>query len=207
MSRGSVDHDPRGPLTRIRPATPRDVPALVRMSRRFARESSYAKYLVDSPEHVTRLVELVLEVGLAFVAERRPRGCSGYAEMEPGVCACGLWLEAHAVIGMIGALVMPHAADGRIFADEVAWWVEPEDRGGTLGPRLLVALLEACSSKSVSMVKMVAPKGSDVGRFLERAGFEEVESTYLRVLTDGVGLKRIGEQRTNDAPRHGSGAD
>lgn len=84
--------------------------------------------------------------------------------------------------GMIACVVAPQLIDGTIYADEVVWWVDPDARGMRAGPALLKAAEEWARGKNCSMLKMVAPVPSTVGRFYERLGYVAVETAHVKVL-------------------------
>lgn len=143
---------------RIREATTLDHSALVGMALRFLKTVSTYEFLVPSREHVGRLVDVVLEAGVILIADV-PDG----------------------VVGAIALIAQPHPIDGSPFADEVAWWVEPEHRGALrAGPLLLGAAEDWAQAEGCIMVKMVAPLPSTVGRFLERRGYRPIEVAYVK---------------------------
>lgn len=148
---------------RIREATTLDHHALVGMALRFLKTVSTYDFLVPSREHIGRVVDVVLDSGVILVAE-----------------------VPDAVVGAIALIAVPHPVDGTLFADEVAWWVEPEHRGGLrAGPYLLGAAEDWAQRNGCNMVKMVAPLPSSVGRFLEKRGYRAIEVAYVKHL--GVG--------------------
>lgn len=172
---------------RIRPATDADVSTLVVMSSRFLELTAYGKLFPPHPGHLEMLARLVLEHGTALVAEIHPPGCPAF---DPIPCECVEGLKcrhclappsAHKVVGMLALVIVPHPLTGETYVEEVVWWVEPEHRKGIVGPKLLEAAEAWVSTKSVSMVKMVAPAGSEVGTFLERRGYAPVETSFVRL--------------------------
>jgi N-acetylglutamate synthase-like GNAT family acetyltransferase len=100
----------------IRDASPHDIPALLDMLRIYRSHTPLA-FLVeaDDAEYVTRLLtELMAGKGLVLVAEN------------------------DAVVGMLIAMISPSAwSPKHLLMTEMAYWVEPESRGGTAGYRLL----------------------------------------------------------------------
>lgn len=90
--------------------------------------------------------------------------------------------EGH-TFGMLAAFVSPNPLNQRPYCDEIVWWVDPTGRGRQrAGPALLRAGEDWARARNCYMVKMVAPKGSTVGTFYERLGYEEVETAYAKVL-------------------------
>ena len=100
----------------IRDASPFDIPDLLDMLRNYRSHTPLA-FLVeaDDAEYVTRLLtELMAGKGLVLVAEN------------------------DAVVGMLIAMISPSAwSPKHLLMTEMAYWVEPESRGGTAGYRLL----------------------------------------------------------------------
>ncbi len=174
---------------RIRSASEKDIDTLVVMSARFLELTPYGQLFPAIPGHLEMLARLTLEHGTALLAELHPPGCPGF---EPEVCECPEGLKcrlclqppsAHKVVGMLALVIVPHPLTGASYCEEVVWWVEPEHRGGIVGPKLLEAAETWVSTKSVTMVKMVAPAGSPVGAFLERRGYAQVETAFIKLLS------------------------
>jgi len=175
---------------RIRPATIADVDTLVVMSARFLELTPYGALFPPMPGHLEMLARLVLEHGTALLAELHPVDCEGFVPHPCEACPeglkcarCGGPASEHRVVGMLGLVVVPHPLTGAMYVEEVVWWVQPEARGGLVGPKLLQAAEEWVSTKNVTMVKMVAPAGSDVGTFLERRGYSAVETAFIKVMS------------------------
>jgi len=149
----------------IRQATTADSYEIVRMTTRFLLSTEYgAMFSADvTPETIGNLIATVLKHGTIFLAELWPEG-GGEKQ----------------VIGMLAIVVIPHPLTGRTFADEIAWWVDPEHRNGLTGPYLLRSAEDWARQNGANMVKMVAPAGSTVGAFYERRGYRAVETAYLK---------------------------
>lgn len=143
----------------IREARTEDRPRLVEMSQHFLDSTPYGKLLRPAPGCIEQVVDLVFEHGKSWVAE-----------------------VDGALVGMLGVLVLPHPVTGEDYVDEVAWWVEPAHRMGTVGPRLLRQMEGWAVLQGLHMVKMVAPQDTDVGAFYERSGYLALETTYVKVL-------------------------
>lgn len=146
----------------IRLATLDDVPEAVRMAAARLAESPFGMLFPPSRPQLERTVSLTLERGVGWLVEHR-----------------GL------AVGMLGAVAGIHPATGQLYAEEVAWYVEPGYRQYQLGPRLLERLLDWCRTKNVTMLKMSSPVGSDIGTYLERQGFTAVEVAYVLVMAPG----------------------
>lgn len=146
-----------------RHAAASDKSALVALGLRFLATVDTYKFLTPSREALERAVDLSLDYGVVIVAELETR-----------------------IVGMIGLLALPHPLTGEGYADEVAWWVDPEHRGALrAGPLLLGLAEEWAQGEGLSMVKMVAPLPSRVGRFLERRGYWPIETAYVKRLEGG----------------------
>lgn len=142
------------------------------MATRFLLESRYGAMFDNkaTPVSIGELVVNVMSLGVILVAEVEPGGPRWTQGADP----------SPAIVGMIAIVVLPHPLSGVNYAEEVAWWVEPEYRDGTLGPRMLRSAEEWATRNRANVVKMVAPAGSDVGRFLEKVGYQAVETAYIK---------------------------
>jgi hypothetical protein len=90
------------------------------------------------------------------------------------------------VIGMLALIAYEHPLTGRRVGEELAWWVEPEHRGGTAAGRLERHMLRWSVQNQLHMVKMVAPSGSSVGDFYDKRGYQALETHWIKVLADGT---------------------
>jgi GNAT superfamily N-acetyltransferase len=84
--------------------------------------------------------------------------------------------------GGIAVVELPNLITGDLYAEEVAWWVEPNRRGLRLGPQLIAVAEEWATTRGLRSIKMVAPIPSQVGRYYERRGYVALETAYLKVL-------------------------
>jgi GNAT superfamily N-acetyltransferase len=152
----------------IRCATREDLAAIVLMAAKFAAADSYRGFVSQNVEQLEQLARFLLEHGAIFVAEDT-RG--------PAI-----------VVGMIGVSVLAHPIDGAIVGSEVAWWIEPDFRGGSAGVRLLEAAEAWARAMGATRFQMVAPAlNPRVGEFYRRRGYAEVETTWQRELAgEGV---------------------
>lgn len=148
----------------IRAATPADTPALERMGLKFV--DSVAKYgtlfraTSASMQALARLFFALEDKAIILLA------VDGAGEP----------------FGMLACIVAPQLIDGTIYADEMVWWVDPASRQRRAGPALLTAAEEWARGKNCSMLKMVAPIPSTVGRFYERLGYHAIETSYAKGL-------------------------
>ena len=100
----------------IRDASPFDIPDILDMLRSY-RKMTPLPFLAeaDDAEYVTQmLTELMAGKGLVLIADK-----DGVAGLLIAVIAPSMWSPKHVVM------------------TEMAYWVEPECRGGTMGYRLL----------------------------------------------------------------------
>lgn len=166
----------------IREATVDDKFRLVEMTTRFIVSTRYHEWLGGTtPDRIGALVDRVLEHGVIFVAEtdtpcmlEKDDG-DGYVD-DNDVC-----ISCAELVGMLALIVFEHPLTGRPTAEEAAWWVEPEHRHGSVGPRLMAHMEGWCVQKRLHMVKMVAPDGSSVGDFYKKRGYQAVETHWVRV--------------------------
>lgn len=158
----------------IRPATTADTERLVEMTLRFLQTTDYGRLLRVNEPCIRKLVALVLEHGVVLVCER--------------VTLSALWAgdgpapQPPELVGMVAMTALPHLLTGEPYAEEQAWWVEPEHRGGTVGPRLLAAAEAWARENGLKMIKVVAPEGGDVGKFYTKLGYEAVETAFVKAL-------------------------
>lgn len=143
----------------IRTATQADGPRLAEMAVRFLASTRYGALASASPSGLDELIAVVLQLGVIFVAEVEGR-----------------------VAGMLAIAALTHPLTGERYADEQVWWVEPEHRHSSIGPRLLNAAEQWSIENGLAFVKMIAPAGSDVGAYYVRRGYVEVETVYQKQL-------------------------
>jgi GNAT superfamily N-acetyltransferase len=146
----------------VRAATVPDIPAIVAMGVRFLQDSRYSDQVeaeIDI-DPLVRLVEACLRLGTVLVLERNPQH----------------------LVGFLALLITPHHVTGQPTATEVAWWVNPEDRLGSEGVRLLHAAEQWARDQGATRLHMIAPAGSPVGRLYERRGYAALETAYVRTL-------------------------
>jgi hypothetical protein len=151
---------------RVREATLEDAPRIMELALCFLETTAYGAIVgKTNPARMAPLLDMCMTRGVVLLAETDPS-----PEFRPHV------------VGFLAALAMPHPVTAKLYVDEVAWFVEQECRNGLAGPKLLRALEDWATTKSISVVKMVAPAGSSVGDFLERRGYRAVETAYQRTL-------------------------
>lgn len=151
---------------RIREATEPDVLAIVAMAERFIASSVYHRWLHPAPAQLDGFIQLVLDIGVIYVAELEPS--------DPA------WTPAPPaeLVGMIAGFELPHPITGERYVDEAAWWVEPTYRNGATARKLLRRLEQWTLDIGAKYLRMVAPAGSQIGTLYERRGYVAVESAY-----------------------------
>jgi N-acetylglutamate synthase-like GNAT family acetyltransferase len=146
----------------IRKANRFDIPAVLEMLRQYRNETPL-DFLrdADDAEYITQmLTELIAGRGIVLLAEIDDKS-----------------------VGMMIAAVMPSIWSPKHFVlTEFAYWVEPENRGGTAGYRLLRAYLdEAIALKDAGRIcnafisKMVNSPDLKYSRF----GFSKLEEFWV----------------------------
>lgn len=148
-------------MVRIRSAGEADRPRVLEMARAFMTLTPYGALFTASEPHLSGLFTICMEMGVLVVAED---------EASSGL------------IGFLALAVLEHPLSGEHYVEEVAWWVEPAHRQGSVGLRLLSWAEEWTRGAGVGMIKMVAPAGSRVGATYERLGYRAVETAYLKRL-------------------------
>lgn len=143
----------------IREATREDTPRLIEMAARFLINSRYGEWLPSTPEQISGLIDTVFTLGVIYVAE------------QPGAI----------LVGMLAVVDVPQAMTGRHYAEEIAWWVEPEHRGGPIWRRLHKAAEVWARNRQLDL-KMLSPAGSGLGVYYARLGYVEVETSWIKTL-------------------------
>lgn len=147
----------------IRPATADDVERIADMAQAFYASTEYpALYGEFSRTQACGLAIVLMQRGLVLLAERD-----------------GL------VIGMVAMAIEPCIFNpDTTLANEVAFWIDPDHRGGTLAMRLHSVADDALRAMGVNVVRWArlttSPDG--VERLYARAGCTETERFYARTL-------------------------
>lgn len=151
----------------IRQATTDDEPRVLEMARKFLETSHYGRMMTAAPFHLEAYLAVAMSSGLVLVH-------------QPGTKANGLEARPDAFIAIVGP--QPHPISGESYAEELAWWVEPELRGLHVGTDLLAEAEKWGAARGICVYKMIAPAGSAIGRFYEKHGYYAVETAYLKRL-------------------------
>lgn len=144
----------------IREATEADLPELLAMGHRFISESRYREFILDNGEQLEKLAKHLLAnpQGRVLVSQKNGE-----------------------LVGMLGMIVFPHHFSGELTGGEVFWWVQPEEREGGAGLKLLRHAERLASSLGANKMQMVAPT-ERIEKLYEALGYKKVETTYQRNL-------------------------
>jgi hypothetical protein len=150
----------------IRPALSDDVPELVRMGCEFVDNSTYRMVMFSNPAQIASLMTSLIEndEGLLLVSE------TGDVE------------EPRHLSGMLGMMVYEHPLSHERVANEVFWWVNPEDRGRSDSVRLLRQGEQWAKEQLASLVYAGAPN-QKVGSVFERLGYMPLEVQYVKPIS------------------------
>ena len=155
----------------LRPATVDDRAAVVALALHFHASTPYGSLVTVDPLRIGYLFDLALADGVVFVAECAPLHDDFTDDMTRGLV----------VVAFLGLTVLELAVSGDRYAEELAWWVEPAYRTGTLGPRLLRMAEDWAVAQGCAFVKMGAPEGQPaVGRWYQRQGYQAVETAFMK---------------------------
>ncbi len=144
----------------IREADITDVQALMKLALRFHESSPYSdKVPVDEGMLRQTIGGLVQrDSGRVFVLERNDR-----------------------IVGMLGVLAFPHWLSGEIVAEELFWWVDPDERGR--GTALMERAEKWADTIGACHFQMVAPVDADkLERVYGRKGFTPLERSFIKRL-------------------------
>lgn len=176
----------------IRPATDADVPRVLEMARAFLASTVYGRLFPQAGGGLEDFVAGVMSIGVILLAVTdRPARCTGFQEGDYQFCGeemcamCGEAARFHTatVVGMIALATVPHPLTLKPYTDELAWWVDVDYRGSSIGPRLLEAAERWAVESGATMLKMVAPADAPaVGAFYVRRGYTLVETVYQKIL-------------------------
>ena len=155
----------------LRPATIADRAAVVALALHFHASTPYGSLVTIDPVRIGYLFDLALADGVVFVA-----ACESLARDANGDA-----VPSTVIVAFLGLTVLELAVSGDRYAEELAWWVEPAYRSGTLGPRLLRMAEDWAVAQGCAFVKMGAPEGQPaVGRWYQRQGYQAVETAFMK---------------------------
>lgn len=147
----------------IRKASRYDIPTIIKLLKHY-RDAAPADYLqaANDEKHIeSLLLNLIAGAGFVLLAEK-----DGQA------------------VGMVISALIPNIWNPQARqCAEVAYWVEPEHRGGFIGHRLFKAFLARCERMReageiafYSVSKMVNSPDLNYGRY----GFRKLEETWIK---------------------------
>ena len=144
----------------IRQAEVRDIEQMIVKGRKFFDESGYAKYTTYDEEAAERTFRYLIECETCLIDDE---------------CRGG-----------IGYVIFPaFMSDSMIIAQEVFWWVDEEQRGSSLGVKLLKAAEEDARLKGADVCNIITLNdlgGQQVGKLLNRMGYVPTEQYHSRKL-------------------------
>lgn len=145
----------------IRDASPFDIPDILDMLRIYRRLTPLPFLAeADDAEYVTKmLTELMAGKGLVLIADK-----DGIAGMLIAVIAPSMWSPKHLIM------------------TEMAYWVEPECRGGTMGYRLLAEYKQRGDElkKNGRITNYLISKMSNSPNLqYQKFGFEKLEEFWV----------------------------
>lgn len=146
----------------IRPMTAQDIPVLLVLGAEMHKESRYANLDFD-PEKLWQLGETMLgnpETWLALVVERDGD-----------------------IIGFCCGYVAPHFFGNDLTSGDLAIYVVPEHRGGTIGARLVKKYTAWCEAQGVREPLLGVSAGitpDRTGQLYERLGYTEKYTIYKK---------------------------
>lgn len=90
------------------------------------------------------------------------------------------------IVGFSAGIKSPLLGNGQVFSGvELAWWINPEHRKGTLGSKLfdfMENLAKDAGVKYWCMISLQSSMPEKVNTFYERKGYHLTEMTYMRCL-------------------------
>ncbi len=110
-----------------------------------------------------------------------------------------------AIVGMLAIAITANLWGNGTIAEEVAWWVEPGHRGRS-GLKLLGVGEDWARQEGALVLRMVAPRGSQIGTVYERRGYIPLESIYVLRLQSGPILPRHRQKEAANAGSSTAGA-
>jgi GNAT superfamily N-acetyltransferase len=150
----------------IRPAAQDDVPRIVEMVAYFLDATPYGEWLRFEPLQLAALAANLIEFEHGFLE----------------VAVSDRTHDAGLVVGLLGGVLVPEPYSQQQIAEELVWWMAPDYRAGTDGPKLLRSFEEWARQHGAVLVKMVAPELSPVGAFYRRSGYTAIEIAYAKRL-------------------------
>lgn len=145
----------------VREATTEDIARIVELGSQSLIDGPY-KGEIDNPERSAKLALQVIENAKGKVL---------------------LWENDDArIVGLLGFVIFPHYFTGELTANEIMWYVLPEERKGGAGIKLLWAAEELAKKLGATRMQFTAPT-EEVGALYAKFGYFKVEVGYRKDLT------------------------
>lgn len=138
----------------IRKAALKDVEALVEMGIKFGEASPYKEYYTEGK--VRAIANLCAQEWVDFVA---------FIDTDNKGMIVG-----HASKFLLGEVQI---------ATEIAWWVNPEDRKGSVGKELLEAFEGWAKEQGCKLISMISIDDT-LGSYYEKCGYTLTERSYMK---------------------------
>jgi GNAT superfamily N-acetyltransferase len=145
----------------VRDATTADIPELVRLGSLSLVNGPYAGMIKDTPEQSAKLALEVIE---------NAKGKVLIYENDTG-----------RVVGLLGFIIFAHYFTGEPTANEIMWYVEPEERKGGGGMKLLWEAERQAKEMGAKYMSFSAPN-VDVANIYERFGYKQLEVSFVKEL-------------------------
>lgn len=146
----------------IRTATHDDIPRIIEMAQAFYATTSYARFSPISYQSAAGLAIITMESGVMLVAEKDGE-----------------------LVGMTCLIIVPFLFNVSLtVAEEIAFWIEPEHRGGMLAIRLLKEIEKECRAKMVDVIRMATLIDSppQAASLYLHEGYEKSDSHFMKGL-------------------------
>ena len=159
----------------IREATPDDFDAILDMSAKFWLKTQFSEPF--EADHTLNMVKMAYDHGLLAVVENE------------GVCVGFCAAVKSFILGSTKA----------VGATELAWWLNPECRGGKNGVALLLFMEKLVKEQGIkywTMVSMESSMPEQVGRMYEKLGYVRSETCYTKVFYHGSSHNNGGRGRS-----------
>lgn len=147
----------------IRLATVDDIASVLVLLEKFWRDTGTQVYgTFDGPGAAAIVAKLIeLDEGAIFLSESGQSGAGFFVSPS-------LW------------------SPSRLHAQEVFWWVHPEERGGGLGKTLRVAgedWAREYGANAMTMVALANERQSKMHSIYSKAGYQKTETHYVKGLS------------------------
>lgn len=146
----------------IRHAVDNDVDDIVAMAERFYPTSGYERIAPLAKVSAAGLAIVTMESGVMLVADEQTQ-----------------------LVGMACLHLEPYLFNTAVtIAQEIAWWIEPEFRGGMLAARLLYAAEAACRERGAHVIRMATLPDSppQAAALYQRMGYAPSENYFIKGL-------------------------